>query len=303
MIDLVIVGGGFAGLTAAIYAKRAGLSVIVFEKGIYGGQVSITNEIENYPGEKKVTGVELATNIYNQALDLGAEIKFEDVIDVDFSSDLKIIKTNLSKYESKAVIIANGVTRRKLNCPGEEEFNGKGVSYCATCDGAFFKNETVSIVGGGNTALEDAVFLSNICSKVYLIHRRDEFRGDKILVDTIKDKKNIEILYNTIVEKIVGDKTVESLLLKNISKNESYQLNTNAVFIAIGLKPENEVFKKFISLDDYGYIISDENCSTNVKGVFAAGDTRTKSLRQIITAASDGAAAAFKASEYILTKY
>lgn len=302
MIDIIIIGAGFAGLTAAIYAKRSGLNILVIEKGIYGGQVSITNDIENYPAIEKITGPELSTRLYNHAVNIGIDIKFETVTEINLKDNIKTIKTNLNEYKCLSVIIANGVTRRKLECEGENRLTGHGVSYCATCDAAFYKNKQTAIVGGGNTALEDALFLSNNCSKVFLIHRRDTFRGEKVLIDAVKNKKNIEILYNTIVEKINGDKTVESIEINDIKNNIKKTLNLDGIFIAIGLKPENDVFKEQINLDNSGYIISDESCKTNINGVFVAGDTRTKLLRQIITAASDGAISAFQASNYINTK-
>lgn len=302
MIDIIIIGAGFAGLTAAIYAKRSGLNILVIEKGIYGGQVSITNDIENYPAIEKITGPELSTRLYNHAVNIGIDIKFETVTEINLKDNIKTIKTNLNEYKCLSIIIANGVTRRKLECEGENRLTGHGVSYCATCDAAFYKNKPTAIVGGGNTALEDALFLSNNCSKVFLIHRRDTFRGEKVLIDAVKNKKNIEILYNTIVEKINGDKTVESIEINDIKNNIKKTLNLDGIFIAIGLKPENDVFKEQINLDNSGYIISDESCKTNINGVFVAGDTRTKLLRQIITAASDGAISAFQASNYINTK-
>lgn len=302
MIDIIIIGAGFAGLTAAIYAKRSGLNILVIEKGIYGGQVSITNDIENYPAIEKITGPELSTRLYNHAVNIGIDIKFETVTEINLKDNIKTIKTNLNEYKCLSVIIANGVTRRKLECEGGNRLTGHGVSYCATCDAAFYKNKQTAIVGGGNTALEDALFLSNNCSKVFLIHRRDTFRGEKVLIDAVKNKKNIEILYNTIVEKINGDKTVESIEINDIKNNIKKTLNLDGIFIAIGLKPENDVFKEQINLDNSGYIISDESCKTNINGVFVAGDTRTKLLRQIITAASDGAISAFQASNYINTK-
>lgn len=302
MIDIIIIGAGFAGLTSAIYAKRSGLNILVIEKGIYGGQVSITNDIENYPAIEKITGPELSTRLYNHAVNIGIDIKFETVTEINLKDNIKTIKTNLNEYKCLSVIIANGVTRRKLECEGENRLTGHGVSYCATCDAAFYKNKQTAIVGGGNTALEDALFLSNNCSKVFLIHRRDTFRGEKVLIDAVKNKKNIEILYNTIVEKINGDKTVESIEINDIKNNIKKTLNLDGIFIAIGLKPENDIFKEQINLDNSGYIISDENCKTNINGIFVAGDTRTKLLRQIITAASDGAISAFQASNYINTK-
>lgn len=298
MLDSIIIGAGPAGLTAAIYALRYGLKVIVFDKGFYGGQVANTTEVANYPALPNISGMEFSTNIYQQAIDLGADIRFESIDSVSFNNKIKSVTTNNGTYEAKTVIIANGAKRRLLECEGEKEFTGKGVSYCATCDGAFFKNKDVAIVGGGNTALEDCLFLSNICNKVYLIHRRDKFSGDKLLVNSIKSKSNIQILYNYAVQKINGDKTVSSIEIKNLQDNSVQALDLSGIFIAIGYVPDNSIFKG-IEVDKVGYIISDENCKTNIEGIYVAGDSRTKILRQIITAAADGAVAAFQASNYI----
>lgn len=298
MLDSIIIGAGPAGLTAAIYALRYGLKVIVFDKGFYGGQVANTTEVANYPALPNISGMEFSTNIYQQAIDLGADIRFESIDSVSFNNKIKSVTTNNGTYEAKTVIIANGAKRRLLECEGEKEFTGKGVSYCATCDGAFFKNKDVAIVGGGNTALEDCLFLSNTCNKVYLIHRRDKFSGDKLLVNSIKSKSNIQILYNCAVQKINGDKTVSSIEIKNLQNNSVQALDLSGIFIAIGYVPDNSIFKG-IEVDKVGYIISDENCKTNIEGIYVAGDSRTKILRQIITAAADGAVAAFQASNYI----
>lgn len=301
MTDIIIIGAGFAGLTAGIYAVRAGLKCIVFEKEIHGGQVSITSYVENYPGISKISGAELSNNLYQHALNQGVEIKYEQILSCDLKSDIKVIETSTGKYSAAAVIIANGVSRRKLNCEGENEFSARGVSYCATCDGAFYKSKVTAIIGGGNTALEDALFLSNLCKKVYLIHRRDSFRAEKALSDAVSKRNNIEVLYDTIVQKISGDKLVSGITVKNIKDNQVKNLPVDGVFIAVGLEPLNNIFKGQIELDDNGYIVSDENCKTSLNGVFVAGDTRTKLLRQIVTAASDGAVAAFQASQYINT--
>lgn len=300
MYDAIVIGAGCAGLTASIYVYRAGLKVLVIEKSIYGGQISVTDEVENYPGIDKISGSELSMKIYNQVKALGIDIIFEEVVNIELNSEIKIIKTNKKDYNTKTVIIANGVQRRKLECKGEEEFTNKGVSYCATCDGAFFRNKIVAVVGGGNTALEDALFLANLCKKVYLIHRRNEFRADDILSKAVKANEKIEILYNNVVTEICGSESVESIKVSD--KNNEKIIEVSAVFIAIGLVPDNRIFDKIINIDDNGYIISDENCKTNIEGVYVAGDTRTKLLRQIITAASDGAIAGFQAANFINRK-
>lgn len=299
MTDIIIIGAGPAGLTAAIYGLRYGLKVMVFDKGFYGGQVAISPEVENYPAIQKISGVDFSTNIYEQAISLGADIRFEEVENISLQGKVKSIKTKKNLYEAKTIIIANGAKRRKLGCDGEEKFSGKGVSYCATCDGALFRNKNVAIVGGGNTALEDALFLSNVCAKVYIIHRKDTFKAHKPLIDSVKSKNNIGIIYNSVVEKIEGTDIVSSIKIKNVTNNLVDNISINALFIAIGFEPDNSLFKDIINIDEAGYIISDETCTTNISGVYVAGDSRTKLLRQIVTATADGAVAAFQAANYI----
>ena len=299
MTDIIIIGAGTAGLTAAIYAQRAGLSCLVLDKGSYGGQVAITNEIENYPAFVKITGPELAQNIYKQAISQGAEIRFEEVVRVELKGNMKKVNTSLSEYQAPAVILANGAKRRRLGVPGEEELAGAGVSYCATCDGMFFKGKTVAVCGGGNTALEDALFLSNLCEKVFLIHRRDKFTAEAPLINAVKSTKNIHVLFSKKVTAIEGDKKVSSVILSDVSGETKEKCPVAGVFIAIGYEPDNHLFAGQVSLDDHGYIIASEDCRTNLPGVFAAGDSRTKELRQIITAAADGAIAAWHAANEI----
>lgn len=300
MKDLIIIGAGPAGLTAALYAARSGLSVLVFEKSIYGGQVATTNEVENYPAIELISGADFSVNLYNQVIKQKVEVLFEEVRSVNFLGDEKEVFTQTGGYKAKTIIIANGVKRRKLNCKGEEEFSGRGVSYCATCDGAFFKNTDVVVVGGGNTALEDAIFLSNICKSVTILIRNEEIKGEKILFESVKRKSNVEFIYNSVVTEIGSDSNSVSFvkIFDKISKEEKI-LNVSAVFIAIGLMPNNNIFSEFITLDKNGYILSDESCKTNVPGVFVAGDTRKKSLRQIVTAESDGAMAATRALNFL----
>lgn len=298
--DLLIIGGGCAGLTAAIYAIRAGLSVTVLEGGLAGGQIVVTSEIENYPGYIKISGPDLAMKIYNQAQKLGADIRSQQVIAASLSAPVKVLQTVEAEYRSKAVIIANGVKRRTLDCPGERELTGKGVSYCATCDGAFFHDRGVAVIGGGNTALEDALFLSNICETVFLIHRRDRFRGEKLLLEAAESRKNIVFYKDTVVREILGEKVVTAVVIQNSVSGAEELLPVSAVFVAIGLVPDNRIFSE-LSQDSSGYLLADENCKTNLDGVFAAGDTRAKVLRQILTAASDGAVSAFQAANYVNT--
>ncbi len=300
MTDVIIIGAGPAGLTAALYAARAGLSVLVLEKNIFGGQVALTNEVENYPAIEHITGVEFSMSLYKQVVKQNVEVRLEEVKRVDFSGDIKKIFTDADEYEAKTIIIANGVTRRKLGCKGEAELSGRGVSYCATCDGAFFKGKDVAVVGGGNTALEDALFLSNICKSVTVLVRRDKVRAERLLFEAAKAKTNINFIYNTVVTEVCGKNGSVSLLnMVNKVSSEESKLDVAAVFIAIGLEPSNSIFSEFVELDEHGYVVAAETCLTNVPGVFAAGDTRTKALRQIVTAAADGAVAAKNVVEYL----
>ena len=300
MTDVIIIGAGPAGLTAALYAARAGLSVLVLEKNIFGGQVALTNEVENYPAIEHITGVEFSMNLYKQVVKQNVEVRLEEVKRVDFSGDTKKIFTDSGEYEAKTVIIANGVKRRKLGCDGEAAFSGRGVSYCETCDGAFFKGKNVAVVGGGNTALEDALFLSNICKSVTVLVRRDKVRAERLLFEASKEKTNINFTYNTIVTEICGESSsVSHVNVKNNTSTENLKLDVAAIFIAIGLEPSNSIFSEFVELDKHGYIVADETCLTNVAGVFVAGDTRTKALRQIVTAAADGAVAAKNVVKYL----
>ena len=291
LYDIIIVGAGPAGLTAAIYAARASKKVLVLEAKSYGGQIIEALDIENYPAAMHISGFDLATNMYNQALELNAEIKFEKVVEI--TTDLKV-KTNKDEYQAKAIILATGSDHRKLGIPNESELVGKGVSYCATCDGNFYRGKDVAVVGGGNSALDEALYLSNLCNRVYLIHRRDTFRGDQGTLKQLKDKGNVEFVLNANVTKINGSDKLES-----IEVNGNTTLDVKALFIAVGRIPENENFGKIINLDEFGYVIANEDCTTNVPGIFVAGDCRTKDLRQLVTATSDGAVAAVKAINYI----
>ncbi len=299
MYDMIIMGGGPAGLTAALYAKRYGMSLLVLESAIYGGQVTSTPEVENYPGIKSIAGADFAFQLYDQVVNLGVEIRLEAVEQVDLTGPVKVIRTAKDTYEARTVILANGAKRRKLGCVGERELTGRGVSYCATCDGAFFKGKEVAIVGGGNTALEDALFLANNCTAVHLIHRRDTFRGNQILVDAVKARKNIIIHYDSVPEEIYGPTKVEGIVIRNVKNEQTQDIPVAGVFVAVGLEPDNKLLEGQVELDRAGYIVAGEDCHTSVPGVFAAGDTRTKVLRQIITAAADGAVAAFEASNLI----
>ena len=298
MYDIVIVGAGPAGLTAAIYARRASKKVLVLEAKNYGGQIINTLDIENYPVEAHISGFDFATKLYNQAKDLGAEIVFEKVIEINDKKKEKEVITTKNKYVSKAIILATGSENRKLGLENEKDLLGKGISYCATCDGAFYRNKDVAVVGGGNTALEDALYLADIASKVYLIHRRDEFRGEESTVNLLKEKDNIEFIFNSNISKLNAKEKLESIEIVN-SDGTTKTINVDGLFVAIGRIPENENFSKLIKLDNFGYIIAGEDCKTNVPGIFVAGDNRTKEVRQLVTATSDGAIAATAAVKYI----
>ena len=301
MYDIIIVGAGPAGLTSAIYAKRASKKVLVLEANSYGGQIINTLDIENYPGDNHISGFDLATNMYNQAKELGAEIKFEKVVEIKNSSRYKEVITPNNKYKCKALILATGSENRKLGLSNEDELIGKGVSYCATCDGAFYKDKIVAVVGGGNTAIEDALYLTDICKKVYLIHRRDTFRGEEATINKLKEKDNITFIYNSNVTKLNAKDKLESIIVTDKEGNNE-ELEVSAIFIAVGRIPENQNFAKIIKLDEKGYVIAKENCHTNRRGIFVAGDARSKDLRQLVTATADGAVAATESIKYINSK-
>ena len=298
MYDIIIVGAGPAGLTSAIFARRANKKVLVLEANIYGGQIINALNIENYPGLEHITGSQFVNNLYNQVINLKVELLYEKVVSIKVLENIKQVVTNHNTYDTKSVIIATGSNKRKLNLPGEKELLGKGVSYCATCDGAFYKNKDVAVVGGGNTALEDALYLSDIVNKVYLIHRRNNFSGSDILIKQIKEKKNIEILYESQIISINGIDKLESITVKDKNGILKEYL-VSGLFIAIGLIPENNNMRDIIKIDDNGYIIAGEDCHTNIAGIFVAGDIREKKLRQLVTATSDGAVAATEAIKYI----
>ena len=301
MYDIIIVGAGPAGLTSSIYARRAMKKTLVLEALSYGGQIINTLKIDNYPASPNISGFDFATKLYNQAKDLGTEIKFEKVIEIKDGNDYKEVITTNNSYKSKAIILATGSENRKLGITNEDELIGKGISYCATCDGAFYRGKDVAVVGGGNTALEDALYLSDIAKTVYLIHRRDKFRAEEAIVNNVQNKDNIKFIYNSNVTKLNGDDKLESVVVTD-KNGKSEEIKVAGLFVAIGRIPENENFKKIIKLDDSGYIIASENCHTNIPGIFASGDNRVKEVRQLVTAASDGAIAATEAIKYINNK-
>ena len=282
MYDCLIIGGGLAGLTAAIYTARAGLSTAVIEGEQCGGQAVMADLVENYPGFVG-SGYELAEKTEQQAENVGVEIIYDEIESVDFEGKVKKAVGFENSYEGKFVIVATGAKHKRAGFQGEENFTGAGVSYCAVCDGAFFADMEVAVIGGANTAVGEAIYLSNICKKVYLIYRKDKLRADNTLVERLNTKENVEVLYNTIPVKVDGNDSVEKLI------TDKGELSVKGVFVAVGFNPSTTIFENKLELDEYGYIETDSNLATNVSGVFAVGDCRTKQLRQMITAASDGA--------------
>jgi thioredoxin-disulfide reductase len=297
--DIVIVGAGTAGLSAAIYAVRAGKSVIVLEATTHGGQIVNTPEVENYPGIQKISGFEFANNLYKQAKSLGAEVIYEKVIGIEVNGEEKIVHTTKEDYQAKAVILATGAKNRPLGLEHEKEWIGAGISYCAICDGMFYRGKDVAVAGGGNTALENAIFLTNYCRKVYLIHRRDAFRGEEKLLQTLKEKPNVEFVLNANITRLIGEDGVDGVEVEDKNTHEKRIIDVMGLFVAIGQMPENSEFINVVDLDKGGYIEAKEDCKTKTKGIFTAGDCRTKKVRQLATAASDGAIAALAACEYI----
>ena len=297
--DVIIIGAGPAGLAAGIYGKRAGFDILILDtSSISGGQILNTYEIDNYPGFPGASGQEVADAMRQHCDKLGVEFargRVTSIIDNDSTKDLV---TKKNTYTAKSIIIATGASNKKLGCPGEEELSGMGVSYCATCDGAFFKEKQVAVVGGGDVALEDAIYLSRFCTKVYLIHRRDEFRGAKVLQDQVKSTDNIEIIYDTVVNSINGTQSVESITVQNTKKDSSSELKVDGIFIAVGTVPNTQILSGLVQMDDKGYVIADETCKTSCPGVFVAGDVRTKPLRQVLTATADGANAITSIQKY-----
>lgn len=289
MKNIIIIGAGPAGISAGIYAARSGMHVTIFDGNVAGGQTMNVSKIENYPAIESISGAEFAIKLYNHALNNGVNFIQENVDHVDFLGERKKVFAGNNVYESKYIIIANGVRRRELGCKGEKEFTGKGVSYCAVCDGNFFKGQDVCVVGGGNSAVENGLYLSQVCHKVYIFIRKDRFKEENRLVELLKEKDNVQIIYESEVIEIKGKEKVKSVLIKK--DNNISEVEVSGVFIAIGYVSNNDMFKKFLNLSKEGYIITDENCETNVEGVYAAGDTRSKNVRQIITAEADGAIA------------
>ena len=299
MYDIIVVGAGPAGMTAAIYARRASKTVLLLEAVSYGGQIINTPDIENYPVEAHISGFDFSQKLYEQTKALGAEFKFEKVVEIKDENGVKTVITNKGSYEGKAVIIATGSENRKLGVEGEDALRGRGISYCATCDGNFYRNKVVAVVGGGNTALEDALYLADLAEKVYLIHRRDSFRGEETTVSRLKERQNVEFIYNSTVTKLIAEKKLKAIEVTDKISGSVREIELNGLFVAVGRVPENQNFANLVELDEAGYIVAGEDCRTKCAGVFVAGDNRTKTLRQLVTATADGAMAATEAVKYI----
>ena len=298
--DMVIVGGGPAGYSAALYAARAGLDAVLIEKMSAGGQMALTGDIENYPGfDEGIDGFTLGMKMQNGAEKYGAATEYGEVIGVDFSDEIKKVKTTRKTFCSKTVVLAVGASPRKLGVSGETEFIGRGVHYCAHCDGRFYKDKTVVCVGGGNSAVTDALYLSRLVKKVYLVHRRDTLRASKIYQESLFKAENIELIWNSTVSEITEDGGEKVITIKNTESEKETKLSCDGVFVSIGRKPETDFLTGAVLIDKDGYIVADETTKTNIDGVFAAGDVRTKELRQIVTAVSDGAVAVHYAEKYI----
>jgi thioredoxin reductase (NADPH) len=298
--EVIIIGGGPGGLTAGLYTSRARLSTLLIESALFGGQMTTTELIENYPGfPQGVTGDELSHLMEDQAKKFGMKTVTQEVVKVSLEGDVKVVQTYESTYRCEALIVSTGTEYRKLGVPGEKEFAGKGVSYCATCDGAFFRDSQIVVVGGGDSALTEALFLTKFAKELTIIHRRDALRGTKIYQERALSSPKIKFLWNSIVQEIKGDSVVRSITVKNVRTGEIKQVETEGVFLFVGLVPRTQFLKGVIQMDEGGYVITNENCETSAKGIFAVGDCRKKLLRQIATAVGDGATAAFAAEKFL----
>ena len=299
--DIIVIGGGPAGLTAAIYARRASRSVLVLEAVVCGGQIVNTPDIENYPVEAHVSGYDFATRVEAQARGLGAGFAFEKAVGLRRGGDAWIVATEKGEYRARAVILATGAAIRKLGLPDEDRFAGRGVSYCATCDGAFYRGKTVAVVGGGNTALEDALYLADLARKVYLVHRREGFRGEEANVARLRARENVEFVLNATVSRLVGEKSLSAVEVADARDGSVRTIGLEGLFVAVGRIPENRNFADVVELDPAGYVVAGEDCRTGAPGVFVAGDNRAKVLRQLVTATADGAVAATAAVQDVGT--
>lgn len=300
MYDIIIIGGGPAGLTAALYACRANKKTLVIEKETFGGQITFSPKVENIPGFVSLTGNEFAEKLVEQVLEQGADVESCEALEIR-DGEIKTVVTDCGEFEGKAVVVATGAKHRMLGIEGEEKFVGEGISFCAVCDGAFYKGKRVAVVGGGNSALQEAILLSELAEKVYVIQNLDYLTGEKKLCDQLDKLENVEIITGTVIEAFLGENELEGIVIKN-SAGESSELSLDGVFVAIGLIPQNDAFKNVIELDERGYAVIDESCTAQTDGIFVAGDCRTKKIRQVTTAAADGAIAALAACDYIDSK-
>lgn len=298
MYDIIIVGAGPAGLTAAVYARRAGKHVLVLEKDTFGGQMTFSPKLENYPGFQEISGNALAQQMLEQALALGAEIDMDTVVEV-MDGEVKTVVGENARYEARAVIIAAGAHHRRLGLPREDDFIGRGISFCAVCDGAFYKGQHVAVIGGGNTALQEIALLADVCEKVSVVQNLAFLTGEAKMIERLQAKENISYLYNTVVTGYIGDNDLTAIELHNTQTEENSRLDVDGIFLAIGTAPENGPYANVAALNDFGYIVSDEGCATGTPGIFVAGDCRTKAYRQIATAIADGATAALNACRYL----
>ena len=304
MLDVIIIGGCLAVLTACLYANSAGLSTLLFEKMFVGGQAATTYLIENYPGfEEPISGPDLSMKIESHARKFGLEIQYDEVTKIEMEGQVKRVHTENRVYESRTLIIATGAEPKTLGLAKEDEFRGRGVSYCATCDGLFYKDKEVVVVGGGDTAVEDAEFLAQYVNKVYLVHRRDSFRANKTSSDRVMANDKIKVIWDTVVEEILGDENVTGVGIRNLKTGEKSQLKADGMFVAIGIVPNNDLVKGQLKQTEAGFVLTDENMKTDIAGVFAAGDIRQKPLWQLVTAVSDGAIAAVSAQRYIIENF
>jgi len=303
IFDLAIIGAGIAGVSCAVYAKRAGLNFIMFEKNAVGGQILFINRIDNYIGLESIDGISFVEKLSNTLKNLNIEPISQEVIGINKERDCIKIFTKENTYISKTLVIATGASFKRLMLEGEEKFIGKGISYCAVCDGYFFKNKIVAVVGGGNTAVEEALYLSSISKKVILIHRKDTLKAMDYLKDMLFKKNNIEIKYNTVVKKLIGKDFLENIVLENLKEKKEYNLKINGLFIAIGMSPNTFIFKDIVNLDEYGFIITDEYMKTSCDFIWAVGDCRKRQLRQLITSASEGAISAISVYKYLRGDY
>lgn len=297
--DIIIIGGGVAGMTAALNSKRSNKSVLILERNNFGGQISFSPKVENFPTIKSISGMELSEKLFDQVLSLGVEFELEECLEIKKENDIFYIKTDYNSYQSLSVIIATGVVNKKLHLPGEEKLLGKGISYCAICDGAFYEGKNVCVIGDGNSAMQYALMLSNTAPTVYVCTLFDKFFGEKIYEERMKKKDNIKIIQNVSLESYIGESELEKLMFKNTKTNDTFVLDVEGVFIAIGQIPQNQIFSEYVGLDKQGYIITNDTCETKTKGLFAIGDCRQKSVRQLTTAACDGSIASFYAINYL----